>query len=131
MKSRISRWEADECFVMARLTSRDFMKNMALREIEHHPSYECAPNSLFDYQDLAKRRFCKLCGFGNSCLYPDAATSPFHQDPSKGPSNFFWKKLFTAYMESATMQANDSERDNKNVKQNFCSCIFLLLLYFL
>ena len=47
------------------------------------------------------------------------------------PSNFFEKKLFTAYMESATMQANDSERDNKNVKQNFCSCIFLLLLYFL
>ena len=44
---------------------------------------------------------------------------------------FFGKKLFTAYMESATMQANDLERDNKNVKQNFCSCIFLLLLYFL
>ncbi|MFR4021513.1 MAG: hypothetical protein ACLT07_10890, partial [Clostridia bacterium] len=68
-----------------------------------------------------------LFGSGNCCPCPDAAMRPFHQ----GPSNFFGKKLFTAYMESATMQANDLERDNKNVKQNFCSCIFLLLLYFL
>lgn len=46
-------------------------------------------------------------------------------------SNFFGKKLFTQSLESATILSNDLERDNRNVKQNFCSCIFLLLLYFL
>ena len=30
-------------------------------------------------------------------------------------------------MESATMQANDSERDNKNVKQNFFAAVYFLL----
>lgn len=87
--------------------------------------------SRFDRKILENKDFAN-CAASGTAVY---TLMPRRGRPIKtrqdDPSNFFGKKLFTAYMESATMQANDSERDNKNVKQNFCSCIFLLLLYFL
>ena len=88
--------------------------------------------SRFDRKISGNEDFANCAASGNGCLDSDAAMTPcFIHAYGKADPNFFRKKLFTAYMESATMQANDSERDNKNVKQNFCSCIFLLLLYFL